>query len=168
MSKATEEAAAETSGPGPATEVAPTPAATAPKHSEYGAEGANPLRDPSDRRLPRVPEPCVLVIFGIGGDLSRKKLIPAVYDLANRGLLPTDFAVVGFSRADWPDGGSFESLARKCAKDGARTSWNEEVWRRLAANTKFVEGTFDDDAAFDTLVKELKAVQESHGIRGNA
>ena len=40
----------------------------------------NPLRDPRDRRLPRVPEPCALVVFGITGDLARKKLLPAVYD----------------------------------------------------------------------------------------
>ena len=55
----------------------------------------NPLRDPQDRRLPRVAGPCVLVIFGVTGDLSRKKLMPAVYDLANRGLLPPGFGLVG-------------------------------------------------------------------------
>jgi glucose-6-phosphate 1-dehydrogenase len=165
VSETTEETAAE---PAPSPAPPPTPAADALKHSEYGGAGGNPLRDPADRRLPRVPEPCALVIFGIGGDLSRKKLIPAVYDLANRGLLPTDFVVVGFSRADWPGGGSFESLARKSAKDGARTSWNEEVWRRLAANTSFVEGSFDDDKAFDELVKVLKEAQDAHGISGNA
>ncbi|MGH3745996.1 MAG: hypothetical protein ACRDT8_01205, partial [Micromonosporaceae bacterium] len=54
----------------------------------------NPLRDPLDRRLPRIPAPCALVIFGATGDLARKKLIPAVYDLANRGLLPSEFAVL--------------------------------------------------------------------------
>ncbi|HYZ56320.1 MAG TPA: hypothetical protein VE733_22855, partial [Streptosporangiaceae bacterium] len=47
----------------------------------------NPLRDPRDRRIPRVAGPCVLVIFGVTGDLARKKLLPAIYDLANRGLL---------------------------------------------------------------------------------
>ena len=54
--------------------------------SEFVA--GNPLRDPRDRRLPRVAGPCVLVIFGVTGDLARKKLMPAIYDLANRGLLP--------------------------------------------------------------------------------
>jgi glucose-6-phosphate 1-dehydrogenase len=148
---------------------APTPAADARHVHDFGADThLNPLRDPSDRRLPRVPEPCALVIFGIGGDLSRKKLIPAVYDLANRGLLPNDFVVVGFSRADWPGGGTFESLARKSARDGARTAWNEEVWKRLAANTKFIEGSFDDDEAFDKLVTTMDELRESHGIRGNA
>jgi glucose-6-phosphate 1-dehydrogenase len=147
---------------------AAVPAAVATGLDELGADGVNPLRDPADRRLPRVPEPCALVIFGIGGDLSRKKLIPAVYDLANRGLLPTDFVLVGFSRADWPGGGSFESLARKSAKDGARTTWNEEVWKRLSGNTKFVEGSFDDDNAVDQLVEVMDGLRESHGIQGNA
>src|SRR5580765_6556198 len=99
---------------------------------------SNPLRDPADRRLPRIPEPCALVIFGIGGDLSRKKLIAAVYDLANRGLLPTDFALVGFSRADWPDGGPFEVMAKKSAKEHCRTTWNEDVWRRMMTTMRFV------------------------------
>jgi glucose-6-phosphate 1-dehydrogenase len=151
-------------GPPPAM----TPAAVSEQLSEYGAEGPNPLRDPADRRLPRVPEPCALVIFGIGGDLSRKKLIAAVYDLANRGLLPTDFVLVGFSRTDWPGGGSFESLARKSAKDHARTNWNEEVWKRLASNTRFVEGSFDDDQAIDELVRVMDGLRSSHGIQGNA
>ncbi|HNN48250.1 MAG TPA: glucose-6-phosphate dehydrogenase, partial [Marmoricola sp.] len=48
----------------------------------------NPLRDPRDLRLPRIAGPCGLVLFGVTGDLSRKKIMPAIYDLANRGLLP--------------------------------------------------------------------------------
>ena len=63
----------------------------------------NPLRLPSDRRLNRIAGPSGLVIFGVTGDLSRKKLMPAVYDLANRGLLPPGFALVGFARRDWED-----------------------------------------------------------------
>ena len=63
----------------------------------------NPLRDPNDRRLGRIAGPSGLIIFGVTGDLSRKKLMPAVYDLANRGLLPPGFALVGFARRDWSD-----------------------------------------------------------------
>jgi glucose-6-phosphate 1-dehydrogenase len=157
------ETSEEASGP------APTPAATATPLDLLGADVAgNPLRDPADRRLPRVPEPCALVVFGIGGDLSRKKLIPAVYDLANRGLLPTDFVLIGFSRADWPGGGTFDQLMRKSAKDGARTGWNEDVWRRLSGNTRFIEGSFDDDGAFDQLCTTMDELRETHGIQGNA
>ncbi len=127
----------------------------------------NPLRDPQDRRLPRIPEPCALVIFGVTGDLARKKLIPAVYDLANRGMLPSGFVVLGFARRDWGDG-DFEALARKSAQDHARTPWRDEVWARLAGNIKFVPGSFDDDAAFDQLAATLDELRDSHGIQGNA
>ena len=61
----------------------------------------NPLRDPQDRRLPRIAGPCALVLFGVTGDLARKKLMPAIYDLANRGLLPPGFGLIGFARRDW-------------------------------------------------------------------
>jgi glucose-6-phosphate 1-dehydrogenase len=128
---------------------------------------SNPLRDPQDRRLPRIPEPCALVIFGVTGDLARKKLIPAVYDLANRGLLPPAFVVLGFARRDWGDG-DFEDLARKAAQEHARTPWRDDVWARLAGNVKFVGGSFEDDAAFDTLARTLDELRDSHGIPGNA
>ena len=128
---------------------------------------SNPLRDPRDRRLPRVPEPCALVVFGITGDLARKKLLPAVYDLANRGLLPTNFALLGFARRDWGDE-EFADLARSAAQKAARTPWREEVWERLAATMHFVPGAFDDDNAFDQLTTALDDLQGSHGIGGNA
>lgn len=127
----------------------------------------NPLRDPQDRRLPRIPEPCALVIFGVTGDLARKKLLPAIYDLANRGLLPPGFAVVGFARRDW-DHAYFERVAREAAQAHARTPWREEVWGRLAGSIRFVGGSFDDDAAFDTLATTLADLRTTHGIPGNA
>ncbi|NUR74314.1 MAG: glucose-6-phosphate dehydrogenase [Hamadaea sp.] len=127
----------------------------------------NPLRDPQDRRLPRIPEPCALVIFGVTGDLSRKKLIPAIYDLANRGLLPPGFVVLGYARRDWGDG-EFEDFARQHAQEHARTPWREEVWQRLVGNIKFVAGSFDDDAGFDHLAATLDELRETHGIKGNA
>ncbi len=128
---------------------------------------ANPLRDPRDRRLPRVPDPCALVVFGVTGDLARKKLIPAIYDLSNRGLLPAGFALLGFARRDW-DHGEFGELAKEAAKKGARTPWREEAWERLAAAIRFVPGSFDDDDAFDTLARTLLELEENDGMGGNA
>src|SRR6185436_4621770 len=127
----------------------------------------NPLRDPQDRRLPRIPEPCALVIFGVTGDLARKKLIPAVYDLANRGLLPPGFVVLGFARRDWGDG-DFETIAKAAAQKHARTPWSEDVWARVHGNIKFVPGSFEDDTAFDQLAQTLDELQSTHGIPGNA
>jgi glucose-6-phosphate 1-dehydrogenase len=127
----------------------------------------NPLRDPQDRRLPRIPEPCALVIFGVTGDLACRKLIPAVYDLANRGLLPPRFVVVGFARRDW-DRHVFEKTAREVAQRYARTPWREEVWARLATGLEFVGGAFGDDDAFDRLEATLRELGDTHGIPGNA
>ena len=107
------------------------------------------------------------MVFGITGDLARKKLLPAVYDLANRGLLPTNFAMLGFARRDWGDE-EFADLAREAAQKHARTPWREEVWERLAADVKFVQGSFDDDNAFDELAAALTELEGSHGIGGNA
>jgi glucose-6-phosphate 1-dehydrogenase len=132
-----------------------------------GPDPVNPLRDAADRRLPRIPEQCALVIFGVSGDLARKKLIPAVYDLANRGLLPPGFVVVGFARRDWDDA-AFEQNAKEAARAHARTPWQEEVWQRLSGNLRFVTGSFDDDDAFDRLAATLDGLRTSHGINGNA
>src|SRR6185295_623915 len=103
---------------------------SAAKSSALGRRG-NPLRDPRDRRLPRVPDACALVVFGVTGDLAHKKLIPAVYDLANRGLLPPGFVLLGFARRDW-DHGDFAQIAKEAAQQGARTEFREDVWQRLA------------------------------------
>jgi glucose-6-phosphate 1-dehydrogenase len=130
-------------------------------------ERNNPLRDQQDRRLPRIPEPCAMVIFGVTGDLARKKLIPAIYDLANRGMLPPSFVVLGFARRDWGDG-DFEALAKQAAQEHARTPWKDEVWARLAGNIKFVGGSFGDDNSFDELARSLDDLRNTHRIHGNA
>ena len=117
-----------------------------------GTEGwKNPLRDPRDKRLPRIAGPCSLVIFGVTGDLARKKLMPAVYDLANRGLLPPSFALVGFARRDWDDE-DFAKVVHDAVREHARTGFREEVWERLSEGFRFVQGSFDDDAAFLSLI----------------
>src|SRR2546428_12698975 len=110
----------------------------------------NPLRDPQDRRLPRIPEPCALVIFGVTGDLARKKLLPAIYDLANRGLLPPGFSLVGFARRNWVDQ-DFARLTYEAVREYARTTFREEVWQQVCDGVRFVPGEFSDDAAFDRL-----------------
>ena len=85
-----------------------------------------------------------MVIFGVTGDLARKKLMPAIYDLANRGLLPANFALVGFARRDWADE-DFGKLVYDAVRQHARTPFRQEVWDRLAEGIRFVQGTFDDD-----------------------
>ncbi|OLR94662.1 glucose-6-phosphate dehydrogenase [Actinokineospora bangkokensis] len=126
----------------------------------------NPLRDERDKRLPRIAGPCGLVIFGVTGDLSRKKLMPAIYDLANRGLLPPGFSLVGFARRDWADQ-DFGQVVYEAVKQHARTPFRESVWDRLAEGFRFVQGSFDDDAAFDKLAETVRELDELRGTSGN-
>ena len=126
----------------------------------------NPLRLPSDRRLNRIAGPSALIIFGVTGDLARKKLMPAVYDLANRGLLPPGFALVGFARRDWVDQ-DFAKVVHDAVEQYARTPFDEDVWNQLAEGIRFVQGEFDDDAAFATLKKTLAELDKTRGTMGN-
>jgi glucose-6-phosphate 1-dehydrogenase len=130
------------------------------------AEGENPLRDPRDRRLPRIAGPSGLVIFGVTGDLARKKLMPAVYDLTNRGLLPPGFALTGFARRDWATQ-DFAKIVHDSVKEHARTPFRESTWRQLSEGIRFVQGTFDDAAAFDRLRETVEELDVSRGTGGN-
>jgi glucose-6-phosphate 1-dehydrogenase len=126
----------------------------------------NPLRSRDDQRLNRIAGPSGLIIFGVTGDLSRKKLMPAVYDLANRGLLPPGFALVGFARRDWVDQ-DFEQVVYEAVKQHARTPFHDEVWQQLAQGIRFVPGEFDDDEAFKRLADTIHSLDEERGTNGN-
>src|ERR1700742_1001101 len=142
------------------------PAPANPGVIAAGADRANPLRDPRDRRIPRVAGPCVLVMFGVTGDLARKKLLPALYDLANRGLLPPGFSLVGFARRDWADE-DFAQVTYEAVKEHARTPFRETVWRQVMEGIRFVQGEFDDDAAFDTLANCVRTLDAERSTGGN-
>ncbi|MCW2739001.1 glucose-6-phosphate dehydrogenase [Nocardioides sp.] len=126
----------------------------------------NPLRDPQDRRLPRIAGPCGMVLFGVTGDLSRKKIMPAIYDLANRGLLPPGFSLVGFARRDWEDQ-DFAQIVHDAVEQYARTPFREEVWKQLSEGFRFVPGNFDDDAAFEQLRRTVEELDQLRGTGGN-
>ena len=130
------------------------------------SDKTNPLRDPQDRRLPQIAGPCVLVIFGVTGDLSTKKLMPAVYDLANRGLLPPGFALVGFARRDWAHQ-DFAKIVHDAVKQHARTPFREEVWAQLSEGIRFVSGEIGDDAAMGRLKATISELDEARGTGGN-
>ncbi|MGA7468886.1 MAG: glucose-6-phosphate dehydrogenase [Mycobacterium sp.] len=139
--------------------------------SPAGARGnsgqwQNPLRDKRDKRLPRIAGPCAVVIFGVTGDLARKKVVPAIYDLANRGLLPPNFALVGFARRDWDDE-AFAKVLYDDVKAHSRTPFREAIWDRLAEGCRFVKGAFDDDNAFARLAETLEKLDAERGTGGN-
>ncbi len=116
---------------------------------------SNPLRDSRDRRIPRVAGPCVLVLFGVTGDLASKKLLPAVYDLANRGLLPPGFSLVGFARRDW----AHEDLPGEFAADAAfddlaKTVADLDAQRGTGGNCAFYLSV--PPKAFPVVIQQLK------------
>ncbi|MEU3221829.1 glucose-6-phosphate dehydrogenase [Streptomyces sp. NPDC006976] len=114
------------------------------------------------RTAARVAGPSGLVLFGVTGDLARKKLVPAVYDLANRGLLPPDFALVGVALPR-REGEDFTGVLRKSVGEHARTPFREEVWQRLARSMSFVQGDLEQDDVFEILAKELDRARGAHG-----
>ena len=126
----------------------------------------NPLRDPRDRRIPRLAGPSVLVLFGVTGDQASNKLLPAIYDLANRGLLPPGFSLVGFARRDWADE-DFARITHDAVKAHARTPFREDVWNQLSEGIRFVQGVFSVDAAFDRLAQTVKDLDTERGTGGN-
>jgi glucose-6-phosphate 1-dehydrogenase len=128
--------------------------------------GQNPLRDPADKRLPRIAGPCSLVLFGVTGDLAHNKIMPALYDLANRGLLPPSFSLVGFARRDWTHG-EFAKVVRESVRAHSRTPFHNEVWRNLAEGFRFVSGSFEDADAFDVLRQTLQDLDKERGTSGN-
>src|SRR5246127_1775230 len=126
------------------------------------AQWRNPLRDKEDKRLPRIAGPCAMVLFGVTGDLARKKVVPAIYDLANRGLLPPTFALVGFGRRDWDDE-AFSNEVYQLVKEHSRTPFRQVIWDRLAGGGRFVPGNFDDESA---VARPAAAVERGSAGRG--
>lgn len=126
----------------------------------------NPLRDPFDRRMHKIAGPSGLIMFGVTGDLSRKKLLPAIYDLANRGLLPPALSLVGFARRDWSEE-DFEQIVYEAVKAHARTTWSEDVWQQLSKGIRFVSGRHDDPEAFKKLRETVDELDRERGTAGN-
>jgi len=106
--------------------------------------------------------PTVVVIFGASGDLTARKLIPAVYNLGHDNLLPADFFLVGYGRKAIPDE-EFRALATDAIKEFSRRELNADVWSRVAANTSYVAGGYDEKAAFDRLAAHIAAIEKKIG-----
>ncbi len=124
---------------------------------------ANPLRE--GLRMARVPQPATLVLFGGNGDLARKKLLPALYNLAVQRLLPSAFAVVSAARTPMSDA-EFRSQAHDAVAEHSRTRpINEDVWASFAQNLRFV--ATPDDAGYERLARELARVDSEVGTNGN-
>jgi glucose-6-phosphate 1-dehydrogenase len=124
----------------------------------------NPLEEGLRRR--RTPDPCVLTIFGASGDLTQRKLFPALYALAVRRLLPPKFGVVGVARTAMSDD-DFREKMRQAVIDHGRDEFQQEVWDELAAGVRYVATDFADDGGESHVVDCLNGLDESRGTAGN-
>jgi glucose-6-phosphate 1-dehydrogenase len=127
-------------------------------------EEQNPLLEGLNTR-PR-PEPCILVIFGASGDLTERKLMPAIYALAYRHLLPERFAIVGAARTDETDD-EFRERMKDAVKEHARDPFNQDVWDSLASGMRYSTLVADDDLGEDRLGNLLSALDHERGTKGN-
>jgi glucose-6-phosphate 1-dehydrogenase len=133
---------------------------TAAEHPQQ----ANPLEE--GLLLRRTPDPCALVIFGASGDLTHKKLMPALYALMLRRLLPLRFAIVGVSRTDGDDD-AFCSDMKNAVQKHARDEFREDVWDELAQNMHYVATDFSDDAGENALQDLLTKLDAELQLGGN-
>ena len=113
------------------------------------------------------PPPCALVIFGASGDLTKRKLLPALYNVATSGLLPEKFAVVGFAFDDM-NTDKFRDTLTSEMKDFGGQALDEKRWQeQFAQRIFYVRGNFEDPQAYAELGKTLSNVDQQCGTQGN-
>jgi glucose-6-phosphate 1-dehydrogenase len=132
--------------------------------SRREASLTNPLRE--GLRLARTPDPCALVVFGASGDLTRRKLFPAIYSLAVRNLLPERFAILGVARTHETDA-HFRSSMKEAVRTFGRDKLDEKVWKRLAAAMHYVPTDLAAGGGENALLEALAKLDEERGTAGN-
>src|SRR6266511_3825979 len=112
------------------------------------------------------PDPCLVVIFGVSGDLARHTLIPSLYALGCQGLLPEPFAIVGFARREWDDE-AFREHMREIVR--RKRPFRETQWQKFARGLMYVQGDFSSPAsdAYATLWEKITKIQAERHIPDN-
>ncbi len=126
---------------------------------------ANPLRVGLAEE--RLPEPCTMVIFGATGDLTKRKLVPALYSLARDRLLGPSIAVVGFARRPIGDDGFRAAMREGVDKYARRRPVDPQLWDSFAKGIYYHQGNFDDPASYRALGERLAEIDRERGIPGN-
>jgi glucose-6-phosphate 1-dehydrogenase len=125
---------------------------------------ANPLREGLSTRA--VPQPCSIVIFGATGDLTHRKLVPALYNLAAEGELPPAVAVIGFARRP-KDDNQFRQEMEEATRKFSRQNVRDDIWKTFAQSLFYHQSDFSDEAGFKSLAERLKKIDSERGTRGN-
>ncbi|MGI8432107.1 MAG: glucose-6-phosphate dehydrogenase [Chthoniobacterales bacterium] len=127
-------------------------------------ENANPLREGLSNKA--VPQPCAVVIFGATGDLTHRKLVPALYNIAADGELPPAVAVIGFARRPKTDD-EFRKEMGEATRKFSRQTVRDEIWDKFADALYYHQSEFGDEAGYKTLAERLDKLDEESGTRGN-
>ena len=122
---------------------------------------ANPLEVGLGIR--RTPDPCALVVFGASGDLTKRKLFPALYSLAYRRLLPENFAVVGVSRSEETDE-EFKERMKEAVQEFGRDPFRDDAWELLAGGMRYVSMDFADEEGQKRLADALNELDEARAL----
>jgi glucose-6-phosphate 1-dehydrogenase len=120
-----------------------------------------------------VPAPTAIIIFGASGDLTQRKLIPALYTLDAEKHLPEQYAVIGVARSEFDDA-AFREHLRQGVREYARRSgqvsnaaWDNAAWERFAARLYYCRGAYDDPATYTALAARLAELDDRCGTCGN-
>src|SRR5947208_2856366 len=124
----------------------------------------NPLREGLSTRA--VPQPRSIVIFGATGDLTPRKLIPALYNLAADGELPPAVAVVGFARREKNDN-KFRRELEETTRKFSRQTVRDEIWKTFAQSIFYHQSEFENESGYKSLAQRLEKIDEERGTRGN-
>lgn len=118
-------------------------------------------------RMEKIPDPCVMVIFGASGDLTKRKLIPAIFDLARQGLLPSGFTIVGVGRTAM-DHESFRGYMREAMKEfGSLRDSEATLWDTFARGLHYIPVDSSVAAEFEMLKTELHAIDDGRRAGSN-
>src|SRR6059036_667856 len=124
----------------------------------------NPLREGLSTRA--VPQPCSIVIFGATGDLTHRKLVPALYNLAADGELPPAVVIVGFARRKKTDD-EFRREMEEATRKFSRQPVRDEIWKTFAQSIFYHQSEFEDEAGYKSLAQRLDKIDNEGGTRGN-
>src|SRR5258706_15060770 len=115
----------------------------------------------------RVPAPCSMVIFGASGDLTKRKLVPALYSLARDRLLPSPFNVVGVARRAVDDADFRKARREACETFARRRPVEESLWSTFSQGLFYSSGTFEDPATYEKLKRRLAELDAERPTGGN-
>ena len=115
----------------------------------------------------RTADRCVLVIFGASGDLTRRLLVPALYNLACAGLLPARMAVIGIARDDLSSDTFRARLSDDIRQFSTRADFDDDIWSRLIERFHYITGEFDDLSAYHRLKEKVSELDAAIGCEGN-